>query len=104
MGSWKKLRAWVGANMRRSRVESEMDAELRFHLEARAEDLMRSGMSRAGATRQSRIEFGGMDQAKEECREARGVGFAESVIQDLRFGVRTLRKNRGFTAICVLTL
>jgi ABC-type antimicrobial peptide transport system, permease component len=85
-------------------MESEMDAELRFHIEARAEDLMQKGLSRTEAMRRARIEFGGMDQAREECREARRVGLMENFIQDLKFGVRMLRKNPGFTAVAVLTL
>ena len=85
-------------------MESEMDTELRFHIEARAEDLMQKGLSRTEAMRRARIEFGGMDQAREECREARRVGQMENFIQDLKFGVRMLRKNPGFTAVAVLTL
>jgi macrolide transport system ATP-binding/permease protein len=53
---WHRTGAWVGANLRRSRMESEMDAELRFHLEARAEDLVRSGVPAAEAMRRARIE------------------------------------------------
>jgi putative ABC transport system permease protein len=85
-------------------MEREMDAELRFHVEAYAEDLIRSGVPRAEAMRRARIEFGSIERAKEECRDARGVNFVESLIQDLRFGLRTHGKNPGFTVVAVLTL
>jgi len=88
----------------RSRMESEIDAEVRFHIEACGEDLVRSGVPRQEALRRARIEFGGIERAKEECRDARGVNFIESLAQDLRFGLRKLRKNPDFTAVVVLTL
>ncbi len=81
-----------------------MDAELRFHIEAFVEDLMRRGVAQEEALRRARIEFGGVERAKEECREARGADFINSLLQDLRFGLRMLGKAPGFTSVVVLSL
>ena len=92
------------ALFRRKWVEMELDDELRFHLERQVEKYAESGLSREEAQRRARVEFGGVELAKEECRDARGVSFIETVLQDLRYGVRTLGRNPGFTAVAILTL
>jgi len=84
MKLFKRVRSWLRAALRRAELEKEMDAELRFHVDAYADDLARGGMPPQEAMRRARLEFGGMERAKEECREARGVNLVDNLAQDLR--------------------
>jgi hypothetical protein len=68
-----------------------MEEELRAHVQHRADDLVHAGLNRAEAERQARVEFGGRERFKEECREALGGNFIETLIRDVRFSLRLLR-------------
>ncbi|MGA7411000.1 MAG: ABC transporter permease [Bryobacteraceae bacterium] len=99
-----RLRSWLRSVTSRSRVEAEMDAELRFHIDAYAEDLVRSGVSRNEALRRARVEFGGVEMQKEECRASLGLRLWDELQSDLRYGWRSLGHSRVFTAVAVLSL
>src|SRR5690349_14836337 len=89
---------------RRARVEEDLHDELRFHFEHAIEKGLRAGLTREEAERRARILVGGMDQLKEECREARGVRPLEILVQDIGFALRMLRQKPVFTAFAILTL
>jgi predicted permease len=97
---WNKLRSIT----QQRAVKHDIDEELRFHFERRTAENIAAGMSPEEAARAARKRFGNAQVIREECREAHGASFGETTIQDIRFAVRMLGKNPGYTAVSVLTL
>jgi hypothetical protein len=87
--------------MKRRQAERELDAELRFDFEQRVAEKIRTGMSEPEARRAARLEFGGIEQVKEECRDARSMQMVDDLLRDLRYAGRSLRRNPGFAALAV---
>ena len=99
--------SWITALrslFRRQRVEKEMDEELKFHLECQIQDNVRNGMSAAEARRDALLSFGGVEQIREDCRDARGFRFFDEMRQDLRYAFRGFRRSPGFALTVIGTL
>ena len=96
--------SWLGRLFGRKRMEIELDRELRFHLEAQVADKVRAGIPESEARRLTRLEFGGIEQTKEACRQRRGTLWLESIVRDVLYGLRRLRKSPAFSCVVILTL
>ncbi len=102
-----RLRSFLTAWTRRERFEDSLDEEVRFHLEAYAEDLVRSGVPRREALRRARIHFGSVESMKDDCRQARGLRLAdelERMLANIRLAVRMLVKTPIVTSVAVVSL
>ena len=95
---------WWRRVFNRDSLESQLDVELRDHFDRLGRDFIALGHTDSEARRLARLEFGGMDQVKEQCRDARGTRWVDETAQDVRYGLRGFRKNPGFTIVAIVTL
>jgi putative ABC transport system permease protein len=104
MPGWRRLLYLRRNLLHKARVERELDEELRAYVELLAAEKTRGGMDAAAARRAALLEVEGVEQVKERVREVRAGAVLETISQDVRYGLRVLAKNRGFTAVAVVTL
>ena len=102
--SFGMLRSFLRASIGRAGIERDMDSELQFHLDARADDLVAAGLDRPAATRRARQELGDPLRWKEQGREARGLRLIDQLGADLRYGLRWLRRSPMFATAAVVSM
>jgi putative ABC transport system permease protein len=90
---------WLRRLLHKSRSETELDKELRFHLEQQIADNIAAGATPEAARRQAQLEFGGLERVKEEVRDTRWESHLENLFRDFRYALRNLRKDRQFAII-----
>ena len=98
------LRKRLRSILSRDLVEQELDEELRYHLERQVEENVAAGMTLEAARREALVTLEGLDQNKEECRDMRQLNLLDNLAKDLRFEIRQLRKNLGFTCTAIAML
>ena len=94
----------IHALLHRDRMESDLQEELQDHVEREAQKHRAAGMAADEAMRRAKMTLGGIDQVRQQTREARGLQWMEDVLQDLRYGLRVLAKNPAFAIVTALTL
>jgi hypothetical protein len=104
MISLAQLRSFATNLWRRRGFESSMTDEMRFHMNADTEDLVRRGPPQEEAERRARIQFGGVERVREECRQAFGLRWIDELSGDLQYAARMLRRNPTFAAVAIFSL
>jgi putative ABC transport system permease protein len=99
-----KSSSWLRLLLHRREADQALDEEIQFHLDAKTEQYIEKGMTPIAARRAACIELGGVQQVKAQVRAVRAGAWLETFVQDVRFGLRLLRKSPGFTTVAVITL